>query len=430
MKKKIVSLLLIATMCFSTFTGCGSVIKSKTIAINEGSNKTDNLYDGQFYVMTAKENKKISKNKANEDGVTKYTPVYAGGMVGSTAESAKGSTKRLFYTTENKEYKIPTLYKGDALLYNSSQTLPQDIYFERMADDGYSVGIYGAKAYGTTNLVAVDGKSSEAGAIPLDDATAEIASLLSGDNAADYVYLSKIGKKKLTPDDLTSLGTIKNLNVNDPVNITYSVGTQQTTSQAKANVHFWHCMEYFKGTKVTLINDNLSIITIPEYFKTGYYVVQGVGMFRYVDGKSWDKDTDFNEPIIELDDEGQIINNPATATEKEEVKKESSNESTNDKTAAYSSKTVQIAESQQLNVTATYLLADEEGNVATKTPYVQITSENLTEPIVKTLTSGETVNYLYDEKTFPAGTYKLDFYNFENCSDVTIEATVVNAGED
>lgn len=432
MKKRILSLFLIATLCIGTLTGCsGSIIKSRTIAINEGSNKATNLYDGQFYVMTSKKNMKKSKNMADKKaGVTKYTPVYAGGTVGEKSESKTGSTSRIFYTTSDKEYKIPTLYKGDSLLYNSSESIPQDITFERMEDDGYSIGVYGAQTYGSTNLVCLSSISDTSGAIPLDEATKSIATALSGDDASDYVYISKIGKKKITADDLTALGTIKNLNVNDPVNVTYSIGTQQETKQAKANVHFWHCMEYFSGAEVTLINGNLSAITIPEYFKTGYYFVQGVGMFRYVNGTSWDEDTDFNEPIIILDEDGAIISDPSTQTEDDDEKKSSSNDSTKNNSTSYETKTISLEENKQINITASYLLSDEDGNASTKTPYMQISSDTLSEPIVKTLTSGETINYLCDETNMPAGTYTIEFFNFETCSDISISVDITDIAQE
>jgi hypothetical protein len=54
-------------------------------------------------------------------------------------------------------------------------------------------------------------------------------------------------------------------------------------------------MEDFTVNDYSFLRSNILEIHIPDWMKTGYYSVDGMGVFRYVDGSSYTESTDFNE---------------------------------------------------------------------------------------------------------------------------------------
>lgn len=68
-----------------------------------------------------------------------------------------------------------------------------------------------------------------------------------------------------------------------------------------------------------LANVLFIVIEIPEYFKSGYYFINGVGLFRYVSDKdadtynkeAYDASIDWNDPIIIYDENGEVIFDPS-----------------------------------------------------------------------------------------------------------------------
>ena len=86
-----------------------------------------------------------------------------------------------------------------------------------------------------------------------------------------------------------------------------------------ANIHCFGSMERFVNYDYEFMHSNFIVIEIPEYFKSGYYFVNGVGLFRYVadsdvskyNGKAYDASIDWNDPIILYDDDGVVIYDPS-----------------------------------------------------------------------------------------------------------------------
>lgn len=75
------------------------------------------------------------------------------------------------------------------------------------------------------------------------------------------------------------------------------------------------------------MHSNCIEIPIPNWFKTGYYYVDGIGMFRYVskndealyNGKEYDENINWNDPIILYDENDNLIYNPSTGVDKRNV---------------------------------------------------------------------------------------------------------------
>ena len=100
-------------------------------------------------------------------------------------------------------------------------------------------------------------------------------------------------------------------------------------------------MERFVNYDYEFMHSNFIVIDIPEYFKSGYYFVNGVGLFRYVsdgdagkyNGKAYDATIDWNDPIILYDEDGVVIYDPSDPDfeKKQQEKKEQETEEKSDK---------------------------------------------------------------------------------------------------
>ena len=91
-----------------------------------------------------------------------------------------------------------------------------------------------------------------------------------------------------------------------------------------ANVHTFGLLESFTTYDYEFLHSSCIEISIPTWFKTGYYYVAGIGMFRYVsksdaslyNGKEYDENINWNVPIILYDDNGDLIYDPSTGVDK------------------------------------------------------------------------------------------------------------------
>ena len=90
-------------------------------------------------------------------------------------------------------------------------------------------------------------------------------------------------------------------------------------------------MERFISHEYAFMHSNFIAIEIPDYFVSGYYFVNGVGLFRYVtgedegtyNGKAFDPGIDWNTPMITYNEDGTVKFDPSEDS-KEETWKERS----------------------------------------------------------------------------------------------------------
>jgi hypothetical protein len=67
------------------------------------------------------------------------------------------------------------------------------------------------------------------------------------------------------------------------------------------------------------MHSNVIAIKIPDYFVSGYYFVNGVGLFRYVsdadakvyNGEAYDPNINWNEPMILYNEDGTVLYDPS-----------------------------------------------------------------------------------------------------------------------
>lgn len=425
MKSRVIALGLILTMTATLFSGCTSIIKKQTAAVNEATSDSDNLYDGQYYIWHDSKEDNIEKdlhrtsNRKGNDVDELFTPVYAGGMDNNDTDSLQ-----YFYSTTTGEHKIPTLFTGDKLVYHSTKEVPMTIKVTRMKDDGYSIGLYDIKKYNDTNLYYINTGDNFVDSITKTDTASATVAQESTDKEINNVFISTVGKKTLVPKMLTESGIIANLKKEGKYDVCYSFGTMQSKATFVADVHFFSHMEDFELKDMTFIDDNLVEVNIPAYFKSGYYFMEGFGLFRYVDGNSWDEKTDFNDPIIIRDADGSVISDPSReSTELYEEDEDRVTNNTDSKTeqtdTMYKEVEVTLEENQVIKITSSGELSETDAAI-TAAPYAtyRLKGGDPKSATTVDISSGEAI-----VSGQAPGTYIVSFYNYDNYTNVSINAT-------
>lgn len=213
---------------------------------------------------------------------------------------------------------IPTVTKDDRLIYVSSTEVPDGILFERFADYGYSIGV--------SNMMADSGGHYfiEYASVDEDDYKYYVdlksdAAQISTLEPITKLYLDKVGDIKVDEKNVSEGGSVLGLTKDKNYICEFYTGTFYQDFKIKADVHSFSSLERFTSYEYEFMHSNFIVISIPEYFKSGYYFVNGVGLFRYVaesdegtyNGKTYDEKIDWNDPIIVYNENGEVIENPS-----------------------------------------------------------------------------------------------------------------------
>lgn len=225
---------------------------------------------------------------------------------------------RSIWVSPDIDDSIPTVMKDDLLIYVSRTAVPDGIIFERFADYGYSIGL--------SNMLKDGGGHYyiEYAAVDEDDYKYYLdlnsdAKQLSSLEAIEKLYLDKVGKTKIREDNVSDGGTVLGLTKDKSYVCEFYTGTYYQDFKLTANIHTFSSLERFTSFEYEFMHSNFIVISIPDYFKSGYYFVNGIGLFRYVadndaatyNGKAYDENIDWNNPIIVYNENGEVIENPS-----------------------------------------------------------------------------------------------------------------------
>lgn len=225
---------------------------------------------------------------------------------------------RSIWISSNMDDSIPTVTKDDLLIYVSSTAVPDGIIFERFADYGYSIGLSNMMKDGGGHYYI------EYAAVDEDDYKYYIdmnsdASQLSSLSAIEKLYLDKVGSTKIRENNVSDGGTVLGLTKDKSYVCEFYTGTYYQDFMLKANIHTFSSLERFTSYEYEFMHSNFIVISIPDYFKSGYYFVNGVGLVRYVadsdaviyNGKAYDEKINWNDPIIVYNENGEVIEDPS-----------------------------------------------------------------------------------------------------------------------
>lgn len=272
------------------------------------------LESGKVYVYHGQTLEKDAEGYAETEGEFEecgYTTI--GFEIAENYRKSGADKTRAVWVNQDDEAKVPVLdaNNGDKLVYaylSTKEILP--ISLERYYDNGYTIGV--------SNLTSDDGghimltiKAKEQDAKTYINLSSDAMQV--NDLARQYdegvIYLDAIGGKKITSDNLTAGGAVQGLEKGKSYVCNFYTGTyfQDFVLTADNRCYSGFPYEFFTLYKYDFLHSNIIEIELPDYLKSGYYFVNGLGMFRYIaKGDTMDSPTD--SPIIIVDEDGKVEN--------------------------------------------------------------------------------------------------------------------------
>ena len=225
---------------------------------------------------------------------------------------------RSIWVSSSEDADIPTVTTGDYLIYVSDTEVPDGIIFERFADYGYTIGISNLIKDGSGHYYIDFSDTDEDDYKYFVDMNSDASQVVDLDPIT-RLYLDKAGDVKVREDSVSDGGTVLGLKKDKSYVCQFYTGTYYQDFKMTANIHSFSSMERFISYDYEFMHSNFIVITIPDYFKSGYYFVNGVGLVRYVsdadaksyNGKAYDDGIDWNDPIILYNEDVTVKYDPS-----------------------------------------------------------------------------------------------------------------------
>ncbi len=262
----------------------------------------DQLQGGKYYVKDAMNFYELpygSRNFSEEENV----------ISGGDNEMVNNADKSRRIMFGKDDVFIPTLYKDDVLVY-VTDVMPESFKWERYYDDGYTVGLAGLElnstnAYSLTmDVTTINSESSFFSGL-VNYAASKSIELSEGMS----MVVNAVNSAKLTEANVSECGSITGLTKDSSYNVDVYCGSLYIPVEGcVADTHVLHSYETYATTACNYLQASYIQVVVPDFFPSGYYLVDGVGMVRYINGPrlSGDSGVDFNIPYYLYDEDGNI----------------------------------------------------------------------------------------------------------------------------
>ena len=204
-----------------------------------------------------------------------------------TSSVGKGTSRTVWFSQDELDM-IPTLFEGDALIYYQDEAFGEKFVFERFFTQGYTIGLCNLRET-ETGRYSFDAVSGNANICAGSDA--ERLSAL-GEKG---VIIDTLGQAQLRSANVAAGGTILGLKKDALYSAELYIGTQMYAYTLRADMYAMTSQESLVTKDYTFLKSRILRVDIPDYFQTGYYKV-GDGLFRYVKGRAYSDDTNYNRP--------------------------------------------------------------------------------------------------------------------------------------
>lgn len=333
--------------------------------IDKMAEKVEKLSNNHFYIWHNSSTNDITSDIIN--GSNSY--VFKLCPTGDTNIDKNSFVDHTIWFTSDSDSDIPTLYPGDKLLYVSDESVPYEgITWERYADYGYTIGISNLESDngGHCYIENPNGKGYKYYVYTSSD-----ADQVNQFTGISTLFLDKVGNNSVTGSSITDGGTVAGLTKDKSYLCEFYTGTYYQDFSLTANVHTFGILEDFTTYDFKFLHSNCIEITIPSWFKTGYYYVDGIGFFRYVtsldsaiySGQAYDETVNWNDPIKQYDSNGSLIFDPSTDFDKREQSTTSSTTHTTKSGVASSNKKTSNRTKSTSSTTASKPVSKFEGDV-------------------------------------------------------------------
>lgn len=246
---------------------------------------TNYLVSGKFYIL--------------HDG--RLYPLYNNLLKRTTSgewdalTGGSSSFDRFIIPNVNNIQEIPTLFEGDSLYYYQASGIFDYFVAERYRDLTWSVGMMNLKSTTVGRVyLSITGADTDTAAF-----ASELGDMVNVTGGDGNLFLYKLGGIQMTDDYLTPHGKIvSGLERGAEYDMEVYNGTNYYYYNAKVNYDFLQGFESYALWDYIPLRDCLYEVVIPEYLKTGFYEMQGTGLFRLVRGTYYDDNTDYNERLL------------------------------------------------------------------------------------------------------------------------------------
>ena len=319
--KKVFSLGLVCAMAFS-LTGCGVFDTLLGLSNDKPTSFRDvnDLESGKAYVWHHDGGKIEDDLKKASDKDVFFTCITGDYNFKKKELEEVTEYPRSIWIDSGTDGLIPTVTSSDKLIYVSKTEVPESIIFERFADFGYTIGVSNMIQDAGGHYYIEYAVSDEEDYKYYLDLTSD-ASQLTDLEVVTKLYLDKVGEVKVDEESVSDGGTVLGLTKDKQYVCEFYTGTFYQDFLLTANIHSFGSMERFVSYDYEFMHSTFIVIEIPEYFTSGYYFINGVGLFRYVDdedlkiynGEAYDAAIDWNEPLIIYNDAGEVIYDPSNS---------------------------------------------------------------------------------------------------------------------
>ena len=254
---RFICLALSAILAFG-LTGCGNKSSENKIGVITFDD-IDKLADGGYYVR---------------HGDVYYQPYF--GQTSFTPDrtvTAKDDKRVAWYGEDYAN--IPTMNKGDTIVYHSTQPFTEGITIERFEDLGYTVGICQMKETSSERYsFATDSRKFNV------DIKSDAGTLCqNGETTATF---EKIGGVHLRAGNISRAGTVVGLSKDKTYDCDIYIGTDLHEYKIKADVKALCSMEVFEIKDYNFDRSKTITFKFPKNLQSGYYNVGGFGIVRYI----------------------------------------------------------------------------------------------------------------------------------------------------
>lgn len=286
LNKRITRVIMIVMTASFIFTGC-SEKESNPYSVSEENLYATTLEKNTYYIRHKK-----------EDGY-ETEKIYCGmeKTMDDTLTEEPSNERILMFSSDWD--KVPTIYEGEDFIFFSPTVIDETYNFERFEDLGYSVGMFNME-------VTKSGRYSIATEEENFCKNSDAAVLAEYDNA--ILVVDKIGKYTLRvitdadgeiqqetidekgnvvsySDPFTRAKTISGLTKNKLYAFSLYDGTIERKHNLTANIRYMASMENVITHEYKYESDILVSFKFPDFFNSGYYMVDGGGIVRYITAK-------------------------------------------------------------------------------------------------------------------------------------------------
>lgn len=432
MRKRTLLSVLLCIGALSVLAGCSKKKETGPVEQTLTAVGLDGLEEGCFYVRSGDQFWKLPLEEYNFD-TSKEPKSTDDKQVGFVATGLENNRIVDFVYEDDA---IPTLYKNDTLVYVTNDEI-SSFTWERYLDCGYSIGIYGFDLNSSDKITTGDlSNYSQLSSVAAQLSANDVPSL--GGIVFDKINGTPLSKSYLNE----SAGIITGMSKNATAQIDAFIGTTHVPLTASADTRFFQAFELYNSTQYVLSTDGYAMVEIPNYLKSGYYLLNNQGFVKFVniDRGNDEASIDLTVPYYYEGDDGKVLTyyewRESQGLANDGVTKEASTDDTID-VSEYPERMKLTIDSAAvgLNVNVDYTYRSENAQQSASQTG-EFPRAVLVDPFgtVTTLTESEQANengsYTMSATmdTAPSGDWYLCFRNFENAyKNVSTEVLSGNA---